>query len=284
MNQGELFKQLRKERGLTQSQLAKGITSRTALATFENHESEITLSHAMAYLERLNITLEEYEFIYHKHNVSKKHLATRYLGSSDMAEAEKYTQVLLDKYQNSKDNYFFYLYVQRELLNRIHYGHTFFTNIDNLTTRVKTYLNRVETWGHFEIVLFLNCLFVFDSSYILNTVKNVLPKSEEYQETLYFTKDIPGLCHNGIGLGITRHDLQLVSVFSDKLAQNKKTDNSTVSFVLNQFFSAIKTYLNDNNSKSFKEAMNKTFQLLDLLQLSFWEPLLKSYLKQIGLD
>jgi len=55
MNSGELIRELRKERKITQAQLAEGIVHRTTLNSFENENSTTSCEVLFQYLDKLNM-------------------------------------------------------------------------------------------------------------------------------------------------------------------------------------------------------------------------------------
>ena len=63
METGQLIKELRKARQLTQDELAKDITSRTTLSSIENRNQNIPFYLLEKLLDRLNIRLEEFSFL-----------------------------------------------------------------------------------------------------------------------------------------------------------------------------------------------------------------------------
>ncbi len=63
METGQLIKELRKARQLTQDELAKDITSRTTLSSIENRNQKVSFDLLQKLLDRLNIRLEEFSFL-----------------------------------------------------------------------------------------------------------------------------------------------------------------------------------------------------------------------------
>ena len=58
-----LIRKLRKDRGLTQEQLTSGISQKRNLSkAFESRGTKIGFELIVNYLDRMNITLEEYQF------------------------------------------------------------------------------------------------------------------------------------------------------------------------------------------------------------------------------
>lgn len=107
MTHGELIRNLRKERGLTQSQLAEGISSRTTLSSLENNKTDITTSILFAYLERMNVSIQEYLFYFNDSTNTEKELATKYFYDNVIKRRDlEIKERILDyqsKYKNSKD-------------------------------------------------------------------------------------------------------------------------------------------------------------------------------------
>ena len=61
MGHGEFIKKIRQEKHLTQKELAEGILSKNFLSKFERGESKITSEIFLNLLERLNVSLDEFE-------------------------------------------------------------------------------------------------------------------------------------------------------------------------------------------------------------------------------
>ncbi|MDB1652685.1 helix-turn-helix transcriptional regulator [Enterococcus durans] len=72
MDHSSLIKKLRLERGLSQEKLAQGISQRSTLASFENNATKISYNILIQYLDRMNVTLEEYQFMLDGNNLSEK--------------------------------------------------------------------------------------------------------------------------------------------------------------------------------------------------------------------
>ncbi|CAJ1230353.1 helix-turn-helix domain-containing protein [Lactiplantibacillus xiangfangensis] len=92
---------------LTQSQLAEGISSRTTLSSLENNKTDITTSILFAYLERMNVSIQEYLFYFNDSTNTEKELATKYFYDNVIKRRDlEIKERILDyqsKYKNSKD-------------------------------------------------------------------------------------------------------------------------------------------------------------------------------------
>ncbi|MDU0335530.1 helix-turn-helix transcriptional regulator, partial [Enterococcus sp. 2CBP] len=79
MNQANLFKKLRIERGYTQQKLSEGVSSRTTLSSFENRGTELSSHTLFLYLDKMNIRLEEFQIMLNDGEfTTKRQLAYRF--------------------------------------------------------------------------------------------------------------------------------------------------------------------------------------------------------------
>lgn len=72
MKTGQLIRSLRKDRGLTQAQLAEEICHRSTLNSFENKNSATSFEDLYKYLQRLNVSLEEVKYLLQENKLTTK--------------------------------------------------------------------------------------------------------------------------------------------------------------------------------------------------------------------
>lgn len=106
----------------------------------------------------------------------------------------------------------------------------------------------------------------------------MLPSTEQYQGTIYFSQNIAALVQNGIGLGIKRGDLELIDVFKRELYRIADTDESCTTFLLTKFFRAVDQLTLHHDDTLFAAEMLACTQLANLLKLQDWLTLLQDYL------
>lgn len=167
----ELFKQLRKERHISQRQLVNGISQRSTLSSFETNGSRIAFHLLEQYLERMNVDLEEFQFLLnHSKQTSKKQLSQDLYRDYYSQDYEKVGQKLtycLSLYEKSNDFYYYHLYAQYSLiLEDKKYLSLTDTEITSISKKLLTYLSSIENWGRFEYALFSNTLFHYDDEFI----------------------------------------------------------------------------------------------------------------------
>lgn len=210
MEHGTLIRKLRKERNMSQTQLAAGICSRTTLSSFENNHSNVSSDLLFKYLERLNVTVQEYSFYLNDSVTPEKEYLSAYFYNEitkkhDEEIAER-IRGFRSKYENTHDFYFCCMSIELKLfLNKKHSKDLY--DVDEDKRIIKNYLNRVQQWGHFEISLFSNCLYIFNSDYIRGTFSVLLKRTKLLSSIASYQNDISIFLNNCIVLSFERQKL-----------------------------------------------------------------------------
>ncbi len=180
MKANDLLKELRTERNISQRKLVENISERSTLATFEQKGHRIAFDILHQYLDRLNVTLEEFEYRLDDNQVSEKKQLSKQLTTAYYES--KYSEVLslINKaqalYKTTKDFFYYVLYSQFFLILEKKGVVTDEEERRIIEATIKKYLERIDTWGKFEISLFTNLLFLFSDEYILYQMKHLNKK------------------------------------------------------------------------------------------------------------
>ena len=158
MGHGEFIKKIRQDKHLTQKELAEGILSKNFLSKFERGESKITSEIFLKLLERLNVSLDEFEQL-----VTSKHSQKEFLQKLETFKSQK-DGYLLENLKIEEKQLFQSDRNRRHLHNQIlveaHLQYLQDKNIDVKQKRViQSYLFEVEEWGDYEWELFGNIVF-----------------------------------------------------------------------------------------------------------------------------
>ncbi len=158
MGHGEFIKKIRQEKHLTQKELAEGILSKNFLSKFERGESKITSEIFLNLLERLNVSLDEFEQL-----VISKHSQKEFLQKLETFKSQK-DGYLLENLKAEEKRLFQSDRNRRHLHNQIlveaHLQYLQGKNIEVKQKRViQSYLFEVEEWGDYEWELFGNIVF-----------------------------------------------------------------------------------------------------------------------------
>lgn len=179
MEQHILLRKLRTDRKLSQSFLAKGITTREAITRFEHRGSHIASTTLFLFLEKMNISPEEYYFLLNDCKLTEKQQidleGIAYLNRPN--EQAAYLKRLETAFFSSSDPFYSLIKAQYKLLYaKFNDSTEQLLDCEKDRQTIITYLNRIEDWGRFELSLFSNLLFIFESSYIIDTFKVTIKK------------------------------------------------------------------------------------------------------------
>jgi Rgg/GadR/MutR family transcriptional activator len=269
-----LIRKLRKERGLTQEQLTVGISQRGTLAAFESRGTKIGFELLTKYLERMNITLSEYQFLLNNNKLTDKQKLSNYLISKKKELSDEQEKALLDAYEKTGDIYYRILYAQKKLI----YGYVYNSSLTPFMKQeiavIKNHLDRIDTWGHFELSIFSNCLFLFDDDYIFYSFNQSVTKMEMYVDTTHYSDLLSNFLLNGIQLSFNRSSLPLRKLFLGEL-KRILTHNKTIDLAYYKVFSAFDKLADGDTSAT--DEIDKGLEFFEWLGLT--EPV--SYLTRL---
>lgn len=195
MESNQVFKTLRKERGISQRKLAKGICARSTLSTFENKGSHLSIDLCSRLLDRLNIRIDTYFSMLSEDFDQKRSEFSKFkkcIADENVEVLYKKKANYLDRYESTRDFYWFNLYLHSSrIISQLTESFTYESfnraHIDDIEV-VKKYLYDVNSWGPFEFAVFSNSIWYFDYDFI-KLVKERLAKnnvkSSEYKKDLY---------------------------------------------------------------------------------------------------
>lgn len=243
MTHGQLIRRLRKERGLTQAQLAEGISSRTTLSTLENNKTDVNINTLFSYLDRLNVSIQEYLFYFNDSSNTEKELATKYFYDNIVKKRDiEIEQRILDyqsKYKDSKDFYYCCLSIELKLFLNKKKDKTVF-DVREDTEIIKKYLERVTQWGHFEMSIFANCLYIFTSEYIRATFTILLKRTKILSKIDTYQNDISIFLNNCIVLALERKNYQNARFYIQQLYQiSEKTPRKAYDRMMCAYYLAL---------------------------------------------
>lgn len=280
-NHGKLIKKLRQERSITQKQLVNGISTRGTLAALENRNSKVSFDILEKYLDRMNITLEEYSFLYKDSVISDKKAVSKYMisDSTDILNAKMVLTNLQSKYNETDDKFYYYTYITNKLLLQfVHNQYQDFSKSEDAYI-LKEYLDNIETWGRFELSILINCLFIFDTDYIINAIKYRVTKMKLFIDSTYFSKDWSSFIFNGIRISFIRNDTRLREFIFSNISLNS-FDSSTFDKTKFAAFKLLHQLSQDKYNQQVKNDLNT---ILDSIKI-IGDNSLYSFLNQIKKD
>lgn len=264
MEHNELLKLLRKERNFTQAKLAEGISHRNTLSSFENGGIKINFTILIKYLQKLNVSLEEYEFILtDKELDSKKKFAVELSQKYHYPFDVNFADEILRIYNETKDFYYYSLYAQYYLV-REYKGDKLDKNERNkIATKVISYLDKIQTWGRFELVIFSNCLFLFEDSYIKFNFVESVKHMKIYLDSSNYSRDLQNFIINGLTLSYSRRNKENFQMFFDELDKIIFNSDDMQAKIVKKVFELLLNHEQGLDNPNEKERIIKTLELID---------------------
>lgn len=216
-NYGKVLRDIRISKGLSQKEIYSGIISKSYASAFEKGNHDIALILFEKILIRVNVSLDEFFFIYREFSLTDVESFWFNYEKSGNANNLKSLYLLYDELVKSNgplEN------VQTALIHtRIHLienlikNQTFDISVvsekDILT--LKNYLFSVQTWTLEEIKIFANTIYFFEESLQRNFLEYSLTLIDTYKEYDKGRHILCGLLVNATEIFIEKNDLDYAS-------------------------------------------------------------------------
>ncbi|MCZ2259988.1 helix-turn-helix domain-containing protein [Sporosarcina sp. G11-34] len=191
MVMGAAFKIIRKNKGLSQKEVAADIISTSFYSKLENENSNISADLFFQVLDNLDIALEEFEYIYNDYShTSKKKIddeCKQIYYAGDITKLEEKKNEVEEIYKSTGDDFYNRLAILLYCLIQTYNSEKYDPEIIN---PIQSYLFSVETWGHYEIRLFTTCIKAFEVDTVLLLSNQLLNNLKPYSTYNFHERDI----------------------------------------------------------------------------------------------
>ncbi len=170
MYDGELIKKLRVNKKLTQTQLAEGICSKTSLVGIEtNSVKKVSFGTLKSFLERMNMTLAEYEWIRNQLDEPKKlKKKRRMLDRIQEDSFDPYKEIANNRRHYKKTEDLYYLVLNLHMSKKTEVSETEFDFLRYECRIIEEYLMQVPEYGQFEVSILADFPWIFSDRFIEN--------------------------------------------------------------------------------------------------------------------
>ncbi|MGX6978743.1 Rgg family transcriptional regulator [Vagococcus elongatus] len=150
---GEIFLNIRKNKGLTAKEVAHGIISPQFLRKFENNMSDISLNNFLELLARVDTTM--IEFVSETDNTIDVWLkSVEYdldvaFNSGNSFLLKKFIEENEKSFAETREKRFFLV----SLVGKFYYNHSFHAVYEMDAAPILEHLRKIEQWGKFELFL-----------------------------------------------------------------------------------------------------------------------------------
>lgn len=269
MDTGKVIKSIRLSKKLKSKNVYNNILSRPASSRFEKGLSDTTSKKLFEILSNLNISLEEFYFIYNGYKIEDDYdflsQYSKYFYLNDTDKLRKLENITIQKYLKT---------------NQIKFSH--YSALTNLTISsilnekpnlrslqiLNEYLLNCEEWTYYELVLFTNSLDFFSEELLLILYKHAKKRLEHFSLLRKNSNDVFSLLSNILVVFIKKNNINKSIFFYHELKNSvSKTDHTMYVKTMLIFF---KELINIMNSKEYdNQNIVKIISLFDYLDMPF---------------
>lgn len=141
------------------------------------------------------------------------------------------------------------------------------------------YLTNIETWTHYETVLFNNCMFIFPTELIDVTISKALYNLTRYSSLRSYGSESFRMLINVLILFIDRHEFNNANLILSKLEIEPIKNDFLFEKLCLKFFKNIMFFIN-GDTNNLDEA-HKIIELLIFLDSKSIAEMFSAYLKNI---
>lgn len=238
MDNGNIMRKLREERSISQASLAGNLYSRDNISRFERNNSNINLNMFFHSLDRMNLSLEEYAIFQQLEEPSLKEiLKNDFKKALDTELGESYLQELYSEYEASNDIYYLYLYSLGRILR--HKIQNLPLDLSKDIQIIKQHLDTVESWGFFELMMYVNTLFLFEDSYIRQNYQLVIQKFNSFSHSAKFQHLKIRFLLNSLTLAFERKQFEMIDPYLTELFNSTENSDYILGRIFWKFFDGL---------------------------------------------
>lgn len=266
---GKVIKHIRLSKNLKSQNVYDSILSRPAISRFERGLSDTTTEKLFKILNNLNISLDEFHFIYNDYKINTDHAFLdeyfRAFYSEDLQKLKDLKDITKKEYKiTNKINQLHYLALCELTLNYLSHTQKSKESFDIL----KNYLLKCEEWTYYELMLFTNSLDFFPEELIIVLYKRTKEKLKKYSRLKRFNNEVFSLISNILVVFITKNNMEQCIFFYNELKSNvSETKNKVYDKIMLAFFNELIIMM------TLKQCDNKKIERIILLFTNLDMPL-----------
>ncbi|MCZ2259989.1 helix-turn-helix domain-containing protein [Sporosarcina sp. G11-34] len=282
MQLGDALKLIRTNKGLSQSKIASGIISTSFYSKVEKNLSNISTELLFKLLEQLNISLDEFWYIYNDYSLGEKEELTN---KCKQIYLEGNINELIDM-KDEVDN--IYEETQKKFYQRLSIVlYCAIQNVksesydDKIVEPLKQYLLSINTWGYYEIKLFGICILVLemDINTLLLLANQLLNNLRFYSDLQTYEKEIITVLIRIVETCLNNDRLEEADYYLNIAKRKLTTLNLMFEKNLLEFLSGISLMQNGNVIEGKKMAV-KSIDIFKVLNMKVSADKYEKYFKK----
>jgi len=266
MQVGEAIGIIRKNKNLKSKEVYKGILSRPAISRFEKGHSDTTAEKFLQILENLNLSLEEFHFLY---NGNKANTDARMISAYSEAYYAKDLPRLAALEEAARNHF-----DKTSEIKHLHHAciiHLLQCNLSDLPfphkefAIIKDYLFDCETWHYYELVLFTNALDFFPEDLLDAVYARAKVKMTEFNQMKQYKNELFSLISNILVLQLEKNNLEKSLFYYADLEKTVSTsDNRMYEHAMLLFFKELIGIMQQQENAQKLTDIIRTFKFLDM--------------------
>lgn len=176
MKIGQIFKEFRTAKHITLKEASTGIVSVPFLSRFERGLTDISFTHLLELLNRINVQLAEFEFLYQKRNADNNDLLPRFQSAYQNGDIQQLQQYLAD-WQNKPGKFARLQVIQLKMMLTT-LGAAQMDSAELLI--LEEYFQSITSWTFFELYLFGHAIPFLEQTFMLTLFAELQKKELIY--------------------------------------------------------------------------------------------------------
>ncbi|BAP85380.1 transcriptional regulator [Paucilactobacillus hokkaidonensis JCM 18461] len=275
MKIGSLVKQIRQSKKIPTETIYRDIMSKSMYYKFENSKNDITSSNLLIILDRLNMSLKEFEYLIHdgllpayQESFQRMYSAIYRQDVDDLQELHQSTKLNQKKKLRTEDRHL-------QTLVELYIEKLSGQPLDSKKVDIiKTYLLKCDSWYYYEWSLFNNSIFIFDVATIDALFDQTFNNLETYESHNALGNESVLFVANLLSLLIQQQQIELANKYLKSLNLIKVPETAVFETILIKFYN--KLLLGINSHKSPKQDVLNLISIFLKLNL---KPLYASHQK-----
>lgn len=277
MSIGETIELVRKAKNIKIKELCNNKISRQTYFRIINNQVDTSITTFIFLLSQLNISFEEFFFIKNNYNLNRNNIVISKL------------KVYFEEKNIDSLNKIKTFYEQSDDLSicDYHLYHLILIYIAKLNKKkatqseqlIKDYLINVDTWTHYELILFNNSMFIFNIELVELLSNKAITNLQRYSALRSYGNESFRMCLNVIICFIDNNEIgKAIHAINNLLTFNLKNDELYEKISLEYFKGIQKILLDDYSGLSI---CNKVIHTLEDLHAKSTADMFKWYLKKL---
>ena len=185
-NFGEVYKFIRKSKGLSQSDICSDELSRSTLSKIENNKLMPSFQIMDYLLKQINMTFDEFEYICNRYKPSTRYILIGKISSSlNNYKTSDINKIILECQEYIKVNNDLYIESLIDILmlkEQLSNSHNINQSIEEIAESIWKKLEKSDEWYFFDLTLLNNILFYFPFESVKKLTDRIVKQLEKFSD------------------------------------------------------------------------------------------------------